>query len=968
MTTYLESLAMSFDFNNITDGTDAQNDSPNAQQPQDNVAASSQPARSSGNVTVYQTTGPDAHTTPILAPGSSGAPAINPRSCVTCRRRKVRCDKQMPCSNCRRAQIPCVFPAPGRAPRQPRPRDPNAPPKNSSQRELELMKRLRKLEGIVEDLSGQIEVESGGKGPSTASSPDATHNPQAGGQERAATLPPRQTSSAALFGCHSDGPRGSDSISENSGDAARRKELHQRFGRLVLTEQTGSRRYVSSGFWTKLNDELDSIRQDTQKLTDEDSDDSDYEGTPETSPSIVAPVDHHAFVLGYRSADVNLAKCHPLASHIPFLWSVYQENVEPLIKVVHVPSMETIFRDARRNQASLTPAQEALVFSIYYAAVTSLEADEVQTHLGCNKEDLLSQFRFAVEQALSKANYLHSTDLTILQAFVIFLVVVRRQDDSRFCWSLIGLVVHLAQGMGLHRDGTHFGLSPFETEMRRRVWWQLLILDLRSADELGADLIISDRGHDTNLPSNINDADITPEMTEFPEEKEGRSDCAVALVRYEICSLSRRLVRASSAFANICPRGMALTAASLPDRERMLIEVYQGIESKFLKNVVLHETDPLYWMAAMIARVIMAKMCLVIYQPMLFPGSDESLTEEARHRVYVAAIEIMEYSHILNSDPRCKQYRWLFMTYTNWHAMAYYLVEAVRRPWTPLVERGWQAFHNYGMVQFARNEDQAAAMMPLKKLSHRVAKHRASEIARLKANPNDAYRLDFEERVNPTHARFGPVPGAEGRMEQIREAWLQMVRPEGSQPWPSPAPPMPQQSPTQQQLLPPPQQQAAPETKSKPSPPRTPPSNKLPSNIELSDATMTMIDDLMSQDSHFPMTAFWPMNDIVANEMKNSNSPATSNGAGVASAAPAASVPQMQSPPLGQQIPTAVTLPKDDNPPPYLWADPFTSMNTSFGDVGAEDTDMLGDEFNWQDWSQSIRGLEMESTQAQKKW
>ncbi|KAG7149173.1 putative transcriptional regulatory protein like [Verticillium longisporum] len=96
---------------------------------------------------------------------SSGAPLLNPRSCVTCRRRKVRCDKQMPCSNCRRASAQCVFPAPGRAPRRPKPRDPNAPSKGSSEREVELMRRLRKLEGIVEDLSGQIEVETASSEP-----------------------------------------------------------------------------------------------------------------------------------------------------------------------------------------------------------------------------------------------------------------------------------------------------------------------------------------------------------------------------------------------------------------------------------------------------------------------------------------------------------------------------------------------------------------------------------------------------------------------------------------------------------------------------------------------------------------------------------------------------------------------------------------------------------------------------------
>ncbi|KAI5467505.1 fungal-specific transcription factor domain-containing protein [Mariannaea sp. PMI_226] len=981
MSSYPEVLQMGFDFNNIVDGADAQTNtpSPSTAQPQDNSPASHPPAsagRSTGNVTVYQTTGPDAHTTPILAPGGSGAPALNPRSCVTCRRRKVRCDKQMPCSNCRRAQIPCVFPAPGRAPRQPRPKDPNAPQKNSTQRELELVKRLRKLEGIVEELSGQIEVESGGKGPSSASSPDAPHSQQfLGHAERSATFPLKASSrtGTGMLGYHSGNSRETDSISEHSNDTTRRKDLSQSFGRLVLTEQTGqgkqtsSRRYVSSGFWSKLNDELDSIRQEAERLTDQESDESDYEATPETSSSTATALDHHAFILGYRSADVNLSKCHPLPSQIPFLWSVYQENVEPLIKLVHVPTMEAIFRDLRKNQANLTPAREALVFAIYYAAVTSLEVSEVQANLNCNKDDLLTQYRFAVEQALAKAHFLHSLDITVLQAFTIFLVVVRRHDDSRFCWSLTGLITHLAQGMGLHRDGTHFGLTPYETEMRRRIWWQLLVLDLRCTDELGNDLTISDRGYDTQPPSNINDADLTAEMTEFPEEREGRSDCAVAIVRYEICNLSRRLVRASSAAAELCPKGLVLAAASLSERERMLINVYQRIESKFLKHVLDgNQTDGLYFMATMVARVILAKMCLLTYQPMLFPGSDGELTDEARHRVYVAAIEIMEYSDILDTDPRCKQYRWLFMTYTNWHAMAYYLVETIRRPWTPLVERGWQALHKYGKPNLTAkiHDDYATMIMPLKKLSHKVTKYRSAEIARLQANPDEAYRLDFEERMNPTHARFGPVPGAEGRLAQIREAWLAMVRPEGAAPWPSP--PLPQTSALQggsQQ-----QQEEARSTKMQPrrSPPRTPSGKELQSNIELSDTVMNMVGDLMTQDAAFQITEFWPLNDIVASELKNSQAASSGMGEQMGSGA----VSHIQMPGLGQQIPVTTIPTGDDNLPPYLWSDPFPSTNQIVSETGGiEDTDMLGDGFNWQDWSQSMRGLEMEeSTQTQNKW
>jgi hypothetical protein len=65
---------------------------------------------------------------------------------------------------------------------------------------------------------------------------------------------------------------------------------------------------------------------------------------------------------------------------VPYLWSVYQDNVEPLLKILHVPTTEVLLRDARKNSEKLTPAAEALVFSIYYAAVISLEAEEVLHH------------------------------------------------------------------------------------------------------------------------------------------------------------------------------------------------------------------------------------------------------------------------------------------------------------------------------------------------------------------------------------------------------------------------------------------------------------------------------------------------------------------------------------------------------------------------------------------------------------
>lgn len=518
----------------------------------------------------------------------------------------------------------------------------------------------------------------------------------------------------------------------------------------------------------------------------------------------------------------------------------------------------------------------------------------------------------------------------------------------------------MAIGMGLHRDGSNFKLSPFETEMRRRLWWAILTLDLRSAEELGTDMSIG--SFDTQMPININDIDISPQSTEFPEAHQGRSDMAVPMARYEICVLSRQLLTAAATMPELCPGGE--NEASIAERERLLIDVYERVEHKFLKHVV-DEADPLYWVATMIARVIMAKMCLVIYQPMLFPGSEVELSDEIRGRIYIAAIEIIEYNQKLNTDPRCKQYRWLFMTYTSWNAIAYVLIESCRRPWTALVERGWESVQAYDKtpVDAAKNTDRVAVFLPLRKLFARCKRHRDVQISRLKANQDEARKLDFADRMNPAHARFGPVPGTENRMDQVREKWRMMVRPDGASPMPAfgvrlPTPVPPQDSTGESSasrgasLHPPPLHT------------RTSSSGELSVPMDLSNVAMDYMQEMIMKQSSINMTDLWPLNNASESD-KGAASMAANQSQGVEYQT---HMPDNDA--LRQQAMTLQTQPpREDHMPPYLWSDPFTAMNTRYDEGAAvEDTDMMGEEFDWQVWSQSIRGLEMESTQPQRGW
>lgn len=69
-------------------------------------------------------------------------PDHSTRSCVACHEKKIRCDKNMPCSNCKKCRRECIFPPPGRKPRVLR-----------RPRKAALVARVRYLEDKVNQLS-----------------------------------------------------------------------------------------------------------------------------------------------------------------------------------------------------------------------------------------------------------------------------------------------------------------------------------------------------------------------------------------------------------------------------------------------------------------------------------------------------------------------------------------------------------------------------------------------------------------------------------------------------------------------------------------------------------------------------------------------------------------------------------------------------------------------------------------------
>lgn len=75
---------------------------------------------------------------------------------------------------------------------------------------------------------------------------------------------------------------------------------------------------------------------------------------------------------------IQLRDCHPLPSQVPFLIDTFAQNVNMIAQVVHVPTVRKLVRDVPGgNLSALGPADSALTFAIYYAAITSMEEADV---------------------------------------------------------------------------------------------------------------------------------------------------------------------------------------------------------------------------------------------------------------------------------------------------------------------------------------------------------------------------------------------------------------------------------------------------------------------------------------------------------------------------------------------------------------------------------------------------------------
>lgn len=139
--------------------------------------------------------------------------------------------------------------------------------------------------------------------------------------------------------------------------------------------------------------------------------------------------DGFPFVIG--SGLTSVTELHPPAVQIFQLWQVYLDNVNPLLKVTHTPTLQGQLIEAAANPSKIPRPLEALLFSIYFMAVVSMTDEEALDMFKEEKQRLMSRYHRGTQQALINAGFMKSAELVVLQAFLMYLVSEIRLSSPR---------------------------------------------------------------------------------------------------------------------------------------------------------------------------------------------------------------------------------------------------------------------------------------------------------------------------------------------------------------------------------------------------------------------------------------------------------------------------------------------------------------------------------------------------------
>ncbi|KAM7209103.1 hypothetical protein V8F20_000712 [Naviculisporaceae sp. PSN 640] len=587
-------------------------------------------------------------------------------SCLECRRRKLKCNKSQPCTNCVKFSRECLY----------------LGPKLDEASQL----RLTEIKEKVGSLERQLERDVAKGSTSSSTSGSIAQQQRIVADELDDDLDTEDleiTPMVALDLTYEDDADGTMPTNDLI-------DLGIQVGRMRITERIGGlnrpriSEEIQAGLGQAPQTGFSSASNMPSSTSSSNNNNNSNNGVPSSSasdteiPEFLRPGDSYipptsGYFFGQVVQSPDLVNFLPSQTTGDKLIMRYFEAVHPIARCVHRPSFEPIyasFWDEVNQGFEPRASVQALVFAAWFSAAVSLRDDTDAAQIAgtaagglfFTRFQLIENMKVGTEAALSKANFLRTTKVETMQAFVMYMLPLCRDEVSRAHSVLVGAAVRMAECMGLHRDGQAYGLDPLETQVRRLIWHQLCFLDIRTCEAQGPKPGIRRDDYDTTLPLNVEEDELTnmtwssvpPSAASSSPEK--WTSNLLSIIRFEINEMMRIIWsdRRKIEIAQARKTNLAAVLVKIENFRKRMLEKYEHL---------LDDKVPIQLYTKLVMNLLMYRLRAMVLHP-YHTNTSNPMPDRLTNVLLMSGVMIIEISMHLEKSP-------LFNTQWGWYTGAY---------------------------------------------------------------------------------------------------------------------------------------------------------------------------------------------------------------------------------------------------------------------------------------------------------
>ncbi|KAK8215192.1 hypothetical protein M8818_002203 [Zalaria obscura] len=300
--------------------------------------------------------------------------------------------------------------------------------------------------------------------------------------------------------------------------------------------------YIGPTHWTTV---MENIRDIRAALTSEELEDHEPLPTPPPDDSDIL-----IRALPITASSV-YASVPPRPACDKLLFNFFNGNQQAYLPFIHSGKFAREYSAFWPNPSSQSLLWVSMLFSML--SIGSLNLVHFPNHPSTNSPapdelssaSLLASARRALVAGQYQKALPYSVEAVLLHAFTKF---VSTRDLDTDAWLHFGIAARLAMKQGYHRDPSQFpSITPFEGEMRRRVFYIAGTLDLQLSFQAGLPSIFHEEECDTEFPRNLLDSDFDESSAILPPGR-GLTDATPMLYycyKGRLVRVLRRAIRQS---------------------------------------------------------------------------------------------------------------------------------------------------------------------------------------------------------------------------------------------------------------------------------------------------------------------------------------------------------------------------------------------------------------------------------------